>query len=176
MWWGCIGPRGSYGKVIPSYMCGMMDEYGSALYNNMKALYGIFTRSWAIMGFNRLIIYLVVVLLAWNTIASSKICLLVCDVWSSLTLCNTLVMNIRTMKMNNEKTFKSKSKSKHKTYKTKQNHKRLNTKTWSVQTNIYCHKIWKHEHKRNRTRLWNKIILYINVEYTKCNAGFYFYF
>jgi len=44
-----------------------------------------------------------------------------------------------------------------------------------VQTNFYCNKIWKCKHKRNKTRLQNKIIPQTNVEQTKHNEGFYFY-
>ncbi len=35
--------------------------------------------------------------------------------------------------------------------------------------------IKKHKHKNNRTKLWCKIVLQTNVEYTKGNEGFYLY-
>jgi hypothetical protein len=40
---------------------------------------------------------------------------------------------------------------------------------------IYYVNICKHEHKKNMTRLWCKIMLKIGVEQTKENEGSYFY-
>jgi len=40
-----------------------------------------------------------------------------------------------------------------------------------VQTNLYCDKIRKHKHNRNKARLWNKIIPQTIVEQTKNNEG-----
>lgn len=41
-----------------------------------------------------------------------------------------------------------------------------------MQTNLYFDKIWKHKHKRNKTRVYNKIIPQIEVKQTKGNGGF----
>ncbi len=40
---------------------------------------------------------------------------------------------------------------------------------------FYYANICKHEHKKNMTRLWCKIIPKTNVEQTKTNEGSYFY-
>ncbi len=54
----CIGPIDSNGKVIPSYRCGQMDKWKLCLaQNKVKALWGMFMRSWAILGSNRHTIY-----------------------------------------------------------------------------------------------------------------------
>jgi hypothetical protein len=45
----------------------------------------------------------------------------------------------------------------------------------NVKTNLYYAHICKHEHEKNMTRLWCKILLKINVEQTKENEGSYFY-
>jgi len=49
-------------------------------------------------------------------------------------------------------------------------------RTWNVQNK---HENWyllcKHEHEKNMTRLWCKIMLKINVEHTKENEGSYLY-
>ncbi len=46
----CIRPSDSNGKVIPSYRCGQMDKWRLCLtQNNMKALWGMFMKSWAIL-------------------------------------------------------------------------------------------------------------------------------
>jgi hypothetical protein len=45
-----------------------------------------------------------------------------------------------------------------------------------MQTNLYIViKNEKKTHKRSKIRLWNKIVLWTNVEQTKSNDGFYFY-
>jgi hypothetical protein len=52
------------------------------------------------------------------------------------------------------------------------------TKTRDVQDkreNGYYANICKHEHEKNMTRLWFKIVLKIGVEHTKGNEGSYFY-
>ncbi len=45
----------------------------------------------------------------------------------------------------------------------------------NVKVNIYCANICKHEHEKNMTRLWCKIVLKIGVEQIKGNEGSYFY-
>ncbi len=45
----------------------------------------------------------------------------------------------------------------------------------NVKTNIYSAKICKHEHEKNMTKLWCKIVHKIDVEYTKGNEGSYSY-
>ncbi len=40
---------------------------------------------------------------------------------------------------------------------------------------IYYDNICKHEHEKNMTRLWCKIVLKTNVEQIKGNEGSYFY-
>jgi hypothetical protein len=44
----------------------------------------------------------------------------------------------------------------------------------NVKTNIYYANICKHEHEKNITRLWCKIMLKTNVEHTKGNERSYF--
>jgi hypothetical protein len=44
-----------------------------------------------------------------------------------------------------------------------------------MKTNLYCANICKHEHKKNMTRLWHKIVLKTDVQQTKGNEGSYFY-
>jgi hypothetical protein len=44
-----------------------------------------------------------------------------------------------------------------------------------VKTNIYYAKIYKHEHEKNMTRLWCKIMPKTNVEQIKGNEGSYLY-
>jgi hypothetical protein len=45
----------------------------------------------------------------------------------------------------------------------------------NVKANIYYANICKHEHEKNITRLWCKIVLKTNVEQTKGNEGSYSY-
>jgi hypothetical protein len=45
----------------------------------------------------------------------------------------------------------------------------------NVKTNIYYANICKHEHEKNLTRLWCKIVLKFHVEYIERNEGSYFY-
>jgi hypothetical protein len=45
----------------------------------------------------------------------------------------------------------------------------------NVKTNFYYDNICKHEHEKNTTRLWCKIVFKTNVEQTKKNEGSYFY-
>ncbi len=45
----------------------------------------------------------------------------------------------------------------------------------NVETNIYYVNKCKHEHKKNMTRLWCKIVFKISVEQTKENEESYFY-
>jgi hypothetical protein len=48
-----IGPSDSNGKVTPSYGCGQMDKWRLCFtQNNVKALWGMFMKSWAILGSN----------------------------------------------------------------------------------------------------------------------------
>jgi hypothetical protein len=50
----------------------------------------------------------------------------------------------------------------------KQEHKKM----WIF---FYYVNIGKHEHEKNITRLWCKIVFKIDVEHTKGNEGFYLY-
>jgi hypothetical protein len=45
----------------------------------------------------------------------------------------------------------------------------------NIQKNQYYASICKHEHEKNMTRLWCKIMLQTDVEQTKGNEGSYFY-
>jgi hypothetical protein len=45
----------------------------------------------------------------------------------------------------------------------------------NMKTNIYYVNIYKHEHEKNMTKLWCKIMHKTNVEYTKGNEGSYSY-
>ncbi len=45
----------------------------------------------------------------------------------------------------------------------------------NMKMNLYYANICKHEHEKNMTRLWCKIMPKTNVEHTKRNEGFYFY-
>ncbi len=45
----------------------------------------------------------------------------------------------------------------------------------NMKMDIYYVNICKHEHKKNITRVWCKIVSKINVEKTKGNEGSYFY-
>jgi len=45
----------------------------------------------------------------------------------------------------------------------------------NVEMDIYYVNICKHEHEKNMTRLWCKIMLKISVEWIKRNEGPYFY-
>ncbi len=45
----------------------------------------------------------------------------------------------------------------------------------NMKTYIYYVNICKHEHEKNITRLWYKIVLKTNVENIKGNEGSYFY-
>jgi hypothetical protein len=53
-----------------------------------------------------------------------------------------------------------------------QEHKICKTK---VKIDFYYANICKHEHEKNITSLWCKIVLKSNVEQTKRNEGSYFY-
>jgi hypothetical protein len=44
-----------------------------------------------------------------------------------------------------------------------------------VKTNLYYTNICKHEHEKNMTKLWCKIVLKIGVEQTEKKEGSYFY-
>ncbi len=45
----------------------------------------------------------------------------------------------------------------------------------NVKTNLYYVHICKHEHEKNMTRLWCKIVFKTTVEQTKGNEGSYSY-
>jgi hypothetical protein len=45
----------------------------------------------------------------------------------------------------------------------------------NMETHIYYVNICKHEHEKNMTRLWCKIMLKTGVEQTKENEGLYLY-
>jgi hypothetical protein len=45
----------------------------------------------------------------------------------------------------------------------------------NMKTNIYYVNICQHEHEKNTTKLWCKIMLKINVEQIKGNERSYFY-
>ncbi len=45
----------------------------------------------------------------------------------------------------------------------------------NLKVNIYYANICKHEHEKNMTRVWCKIMCKTSVEQTKKNEGFYFY-
>jgi hypothetical protein len=45
----------------------------------------------------------------------------------------------------------------------------------NMKMDLYYANICKHEHERNMTRLWCKIVLKAIVEHTKGNEGSYFY-
>jgi hypothetical protein len=45
----------------------------------------------------------------------------------------------------------------------------------NVKTNFYYANICKHEHEKNMTRLWCKIVPKTNVEQIERNEGFYSY-
>ncbi len=45
----------------------------------------------------------------------------------------------------------------------------------NMKTNIYYVNIYKHEHEKNMTRLWCKIVLKAGVKYNEKNEGSYFY-
>jgi hypothetical protein len=45
----------------------------------------------------------------------------------------------------------------------------------NVKMDIYCVNICKHEHEKNMTRLWCKIVFKTIVEHTKRNEGSYSY-
>jgi len=61
-------------------------------------------------------------------------------------------------------------KQKHKNY--DQEHKMCKT---NLKTNFYYANIYKHEHEKNMTRLWCKIMLKIGVEQIEVNERSYFY-
>ncbi len=46
----------------------------------------------------------------------------------------------------------------------------------NVETNLYYVNIFGHEHEKNMTRLWCKIVPKTNVEHTEGNEGSYSYF
>jgi len=45
----------------------------------------------------------------------------------------------------------------------------------NMKIDLFYANICKHEHEKNMTRLWCKIVLKINVEQTKGNEGSYIY-
>jgi hypothetical protein len=45
----------------------------------------------------------------------------------------------------------------------------------NMKTYLYYVNIYKHEHEKNRIRLWCKIMLKTSVEHIKGNEGSYFY-
>jgi hypothetical protein len=45
----------------------------------------------------------------------------------------------------------------------------------NVKMNLYFASMCKHEHEKNMTRLWCKIMFKTSVKQTKGNEGFYFY-
>jgi len=45
----------------------------------------------------------------------------------------------------------------------------------NMKMNFYYFNICKHEHQKNMTRLWCKIVLKTNIEQTEENEGSYFY-
>jgi hypothetical protein len=45
----------------------------------------------------------------------------------------------------------------------------------NVKKNLYYTNICKHEHEKNMTRLWRKIVPKSGVEQIEGNEGFYFY-
>jgi hypothetical protein len=45
----------------------------------------------------------------------------------------------------------------------------------NMKTYIYCVNICKHEHEKNMTKLWCKIVLKTDVEQTEGNEGSYIY-
>jgi hypothetical protein len=45
----------------------------------------------------------------------------------------------------------------------------------NVEINLYYANVYKHEHEKNMTRLWCKIVLKNGVEQTKGNERSYFY-
>jgi hypothetical protein len=45
----------------------------------------------------------------------------------------------------------------------------------NVKMDLYYANMWKHEHEKNMTRLWCKIVPKTNVEQTKGNEGLYSY-
>jgi hypothetical protein len=47
--------------------------------------------------------------------------------------------------------------------------------TTNVKTNIYYVNVCKHEHEKNLTRLWCKLMLKTIVEHTEGNEGSYSY-
>jgi hypothetical protein len=54
----CIGLSSSNGKVIPFCRCGQLDKCGWCLTQiNIRALWNMFKRIWAILGFTKLIDY-----------------------------------------------------------------------------------------------------------------------
>lgn len=60
--------------------------------------------------------------------------------------------------------------------KMKTNHKRLKIRIQNVQNKsvkkFHWNKIWKHKHKKEQTKLWNKIVLQIDIEQTKYSGRF----
>ncbi len=45
----------------------------------------------------------------------------------------------------------------------------------NMKANLYYANIYKHEHERNMTRLWCKIMFKTSVEHIERNEGFYYY-
>jgi hypothetical protein len=45
----------------------------------------------------------------------------------------------------------------------------------NMKMDLYYANVCKHEHEKNMTRLWCKIVSQTNVEQTKENEGFHFY-
>ncbi len=48
--------------------------------------------------------------------------------------------------------------------------------TINMKTNLYYVNVCKHEHEKNLTKLWCKIVPKIHVEQTKRNERSYFYY
>ncbi len=44
-----------------------------------------------------------------------------------------------------------------------------------MKTDLYCANIYKHEHEKNMTKLWCKIVPKVCVEHIEGNEGSYFY-
>jgi hypothetical protein len=45
----------------------------------------------------------------------------------------------------------------------------------NMKMDLYYANVCKHEHEKNMTRLWCKVVPKTNVEQTKGNEGFHFY-
>jgi hypothetical protein len=88
----CIRPNGSNVKVIPSYKCRQIDEWGLfSAYNNVRVLWSWFMKSSTILGSNRHTI-----LVARDATTSSTICFSVYGVWLSLCIIQCTYTSITT--------------------------------------------------------------------------------